>query len=88
MLSFTSDSPKSLLTHELMLVLNPLPLLVPPLILALSGVQTVPPQAIPTVKDPPQLGGVRWVMKTNKLGSSLSFVATWSPKTLEMQDFC
>ena len=84
MFSFTSESPKSLLTHELMLILNPLPLLVPPLTLALSGVQTVPPQAIPTVKDPPPLGGLRWVMKTNKLGSSLSFALTWSPKTLEM----
>ena len=86
MFFFTSDSCKSLKIHELMLVLNPLPLFVPPLTPALSGVQTVPTQAIPTIIDPPPLGGVRWVMKTNKLESSLSFVITWSPKTLEMQN--
>ena len=77
--SFTSDSCKSLKTHELMLILTVLPLLVPPLTLASSFTQTVPPQAIPTSKGPPPLGGSWWVMKTIKLessSSSVSFLAT------------
>ena len=86
MFFFTSDSCKSLKTHELILILNPLPLLVPPLILALSGSQTDPNQARPTVISPPPIGGFFWVMKTNKLESSFSFVITWLPAKLEMQN--
>ena len=39
--------------------LNPLPLFDPPLTLKLFVKHTEPTQAIPTVNDPPPLGGVR-----------------------------
>jgi len=55
----TLERPKSLETQEFMETLNPLPLFVPPLMLILFVKHTVPTQAIPTVNDPPPLGGVR-----------------------------
>ena len=55
----TLERPKSLETQEFMETLNPLPLFVPPLMLKLFVKHTEPTQAIPTVNDPPPLGGVK-----------------------------